>query len=372
MPPLLTLAAPYIAIISPPLAEHDLREFLACMSAAKSTGRYECREVPRGTEEDGLVETWPRQLGPLTPFRHSRYCEISLAVRITDPTPKQIAGCIELGRRLETVDELESHFFGVSFSVTGQAPKKDPFGSSEACILLRGFSKEHEEKSSFEFGTGFNGTLFYEDKRRRADLFTAILERAGLNDRVSVRFEDGLLFFDAVPGQEIELSGADLVRRANADLCRVTRPTYEDALQRFERVLADRDIVRRPESLFFRLEITPHAYAALANELNAFASGWELDFLGGYRPDCDPFTADSATGFDGRFPIFFWARLADQSVFFEASIVPTPEGRRVVIHSNCNDMKLLRKEAAASGLSFEPYDFEAAGAREPQQATKGN
>lgn len=118
MPPLLTLAAPYIAIISPPLAEDDLREFLACMAAAKSTARYECREVPCGTEEDGLVETWPRQLGPLTPFRQRT--EVSLAVRITDPTPKQIAGCIELGRRLETVDGLESHFFGVRFSVTGQ------------------------------------------------------------------------------------------------------------------------------------------------------------------------------------------------------------------------------------------------------------
>lgn len=370
MPPLLTLAVPYIAIISPPLAEDDLGEFLACMAAAKSTGRYECREVPRGTEEAGLVETWPRQLGPLTPFRQQT--DVSLAVRITDPTPKQIAGCIELGRRLESVDGLGFHFYDVCYSVTGQAPKKDPFGSSEAWIGLRGFSRAREHQSSFEFGTGYNGTLFYEDKRRRADLFTAILERAGLNDRVSVRFEDGLVFFDAVPGQDIHLSGADLVRRANAFLCGVKRPTYEDALQRFERVLADRDIVRRPESLSFSLEITSNAYAALADELNAFASGWELDFLGGYRPDCDPFTADSAAGFDGRFPVFFWSRLADQSVFFEASIVPTPEGRRVVIHSNCNDMKLLRKEAAASGLSFEPYDFEAAGAREPQPATKGN
>ncbi len=372
MPPLLTLAAPYIAIISPPLAEHDLREFFTCMSAVKSTRRYECREVPRGNDENDLVWTMPRQLGPLTPFRHSRYCEISLAVRITDPTPKQIAGCIALGRRLETADGLASHFFGVRFTVTGQAPKKDPFGSSEACIGLRGFSRAHEHQSSFEFRTGNNGTLFYEDKRRRADLFMAILERAGLNDRVSVRFEDGLLFFDAVPGQEIELSGADLVRRANADLCRVTRPTYEDALQRFERVLADRDIVRRPESLSFSLRITPEGYAALADELNAFASGWELDFLGGYRPDCDPFTADSATGFDGRFPIFRWMLTADSSTFFEASIVPTPEGRRIVIHSNCNDMKLLRKEAAASGVSFEPYDFDAAGAREPRPVTKGS
>jgi hypothetical protein len=372
MPPLLTLAAPYIAIISPPLAEHDLREFLACMSAAKATRRYECCEVPRGNDENDLVWTMPRQLGPLTPFRHSRYCEISLAVEITDPKPKQIAGCIALGRRLETVDGLRTHFLSVRFTVTGQAPKKDPFGSSEAGIGLRGCSRAHEHQSSFEFWTGYNGTLFYEDKRRRADLFTAILERAVLNDRVSVRLEDGLLFFDAVPGQEIELSGADLVRRANANLCRVRRPTYEDALQRFERVLADRDIVRRPESLSFSLRITPEGYAALANDLNAFASGWELDFLGGYRPDCDPFTADSATGFDGRFPIFRWMLTADSSTFFEASIVPTPEGRRVVIHSNCNDMKLLRKEAAASGLSFEPYDFEAAGAREPQPATKGN
>jgi hypothetical protein len=370
MPPLLTLAAPYIAIVSPPLAEHDLREFLACMAAAKSTGRYECREVPRGTEEDGLVDTWPRRLGPLTPFRQR--ADISLAVEVIDPTPKQIAGCIALGRRLETADGLASHFFGVRYSVTGQAPKKDPFGSSEAGIGLRGCSRAHEHQSSFEFWTGYNGTLFYEDKRRRADLFTAILERAGLNDRVSVRLEDGLLFFDAVPGQEIELSGADLVRRANANLCRVTRPTYEDALQRFERVLADRDIVRRPESLSFSLRITPEGYAAIVDELNGFASGWELHYLGGYRPDCDPFKADSEAGFDGRFPIFFWTRLADQSVFFEASIVPTPEGRRIVIHSNCNDMKLLRKEAAASGLSFEPYNFEAAGASEPPPGAKGN
>jgi len=370
MPPLLTLAVPYIAIASPPLAEHELREFLACMSAAKSTGRYECVVVPRGNEKDGLVDTWPRRLGPLTPFRQR--ADISLAVEVIDPTPKQIAGCIALGRRLETVDGLASHFCCVEFSVTGQAPKKDPFGSSEAWIGLRGFSRAREHQSSFEFGTGHNGTVFYEDKRRRADLFTAVLERANLNDRVKVRFEDGLVFFDAVPGQDIHLSGADLVRRANAFLCGVKRPTYADALQRFELVLADRELVRQPESLSFNLRITPEGYAALANELNAFASGWELDFLGGYRPDCDPFTADSEAGFDGRFPLLFWTHSADESNFFEASIVPTPEGRRIVIHSNCNDMKLLRKEAAVSGLTFEPYDFEAAGAREPLPGAKGN
>jgi hypothetical protein len=372
MPPLLTLAAPYIAIVSPPLSEHDLREFLVCISAAKGTRRYQGVAVPSGNDEDDLVWTMPRQLDPLTPFRQSRDCEINLAVDVADPTPKQIAGCIALGRRLETVDGVRTHFLSLRFNVTGQPPKQESQGSREAWIGLRGFSRAREDTSAFEFGTGYNGTPFYEDKRRRAELFSAILKRADLIDRVSVRFEDGMVFFDAVPGQEIQLSGADLIRRANSFLCRVKRPTYEDALERFELVLADPEIVRRPESLSVGLSISPEGYAALADELNAFASGWELDFLGGYRPDCDPFTADLAEAFDGRFPIFRWMLSADSSTFFEASIVPTPEGRRIVIHSNCNDMKVLCKEAAASGLSFDPYDFEAAAAREPSQVTKEN
>jgi hypothetical protein len=63
---------------------------------------------------------------------------------------------------------------------------------------------------------------------------------------------------------------------------------------------------------------------------------------------------------DGRFPIVIWSPTRGaRGLYYEADVIPTPEGRFLEIHSNCGSMQKLLKEAkAATGVEFTPASSE--------------
>jgi hypothetical protein len=102
--------------------------------------------------------------------------------------------------------------------------------------------------------------------------------------------------------------------------------------------------------------ISPDKYPQVYERLNCLASDWSVAIDGSYADGIDPYTAAASQSPDGRFPILTWAPMVeDEHVFFEADIVPMPEGRVLEIHSNCGDMERLLKEAeSATGAQFMP------------------
>jgi hypothetical protein len=132
-------------------------------------------------------------------------------------------------------------------------------------------------------------------------------------------------------------------------------PSFDDVWQRAERLRADplgKQINRLAVSFF----VAPDVYETMYDELNELANDWGVGLYGSYANGIDPYRADASQSTDGRFPIFVWSpEQGEGDLFYQADIVPTPEGRFLEIHSNCGDMKKLLKEAeAATGVKFTP------------------
>jgi len=133
-------------------------------------------------------------------------------------------------------------------------------------------------------------------------------------------------------------------------------PSFDDVWERAERFRASalgRDINR----LSISFAMAPDIYETMHGHLNELANEWEVDTYGSYADGIDPYTSEASQSPDGRFPVVSWSleREILKGLYYQADIVPTPEGRFLEIHSNCGGMKKLLKEAeAATGVRFTP------------------
>lgn len=132
-------------------------------------------------------------------------------------------------------------------------------------------------------------------------------------------------------------------------------PSFDDVRWRGEHFRAT-PLGKQIDRLWIGSCVTPDVYETMYEQLNALANEWHVDLYGSYADGIDPYTADASQSPDGRFPVFVWSPARDaDGLFYQADIVPTPEGRFLEIHSNCGDMKKLLKEAeAATGVPFVP------------------
>jgi hypothetical protein len=169
--------------------------------------------------------------------------------------------------------------------------------------------------------------------------------------------EESALYVKSTSPWKVELSGADLKGR-NPSLFRLAPfADFSAAWNRIDNALKS-SAVKTIENIALSLTFNPPQFEALLDKLNDLASGWEVHLYGSYADGIDPYTARASQSPDGRFPIFMWqpARTAN-GLYYQADIVPTPEGRYLEIHSNCGDMKQLLKEAeSTTGVKFTPVE----------------
>lgn len=122
--------------------------------------------------------------------------------------------------------------------------------------------------------------------------------------------------------------------------------------ERFRHTALDQPI----DELWVGCTVTPEVYESLHEQLNGLANDWHVNLYGSYADGINPYSAEPSQSPNGRFPVFRWKPGRELGhLFYQADIVPAPEGRFLEIRSNCGDMKKLLKEAeAAVGVPFVP------------------
>lgn len=130
-----------------------------------------------------------------------------------------------------------------------------------------------------------------------------------------------------------------------------------NAITMAKRILQSKSLGISRNCMRMSCTLIPPAYESMLDELNALSNDWHLTLYGSYADGVDPYAAEASQSPDGRFPIVTWNNNDGSEIFFEADIVPTPEGRFLEIHSNCDSMQTLLDEAeAATGVRFTPID----------------
>lgn len=200
------------------------------------------------------------------------------------------------------------------------------------------------------------------DREGRMHFFDVAIDRLRLSENLQLIGNPDKFRIDAIRPLKMGISGADL-KGQNPSLFWVElSESFDEAWSRIQCLLAD-PTIKHIDNISTGLTMTPDDFEVLHHKLNEFARGWQVSFYGSYADGIDPYTADTSLSPDGRFPIFTWMPAREnQGKFFQADIVPTPNGRRLEIHSNCQTMQELLDEAeAATGVRFTPLDDPLAG-----------
>ena len=349
---------PPIAIRNGPCDPERLRELVNAIAKKRERGNskyyFDGRETS-DNDPNAVMGFFPNRLPSLKHFRvcdrNENVWEVSLGLdRKYDPNilKRWTAFCIELPR-----PQIRKHFLNCFVNYTG-APCKDMYGEYD--IGVRWDPPPQANGVKLALGQFGGQELEYElTDDITATFFTKAISDAGLAPWVSLKHEErGYDVYGESPWR-VEAINRNQHRKSPSTLNIGPFESFQAAWESAERALFG-PAVKRIDNLSLHLVMNPIEYETLRERFNNLASGWEVYLYGSYAEGIDPYTADASQSPDGRFPIFMWQPARDANgLYYQADIVPTPEGRYLEIHSNCGDLKRLLKEAeTTTGVRFTP------------------
>jgi hypothetical protein len=332
----------------------DLRAVVDILAKKRGSNRwsqyfFDGRETSAAAP-DAVLKFHPRML---TTISHFRVCERSPQIWKID---------LDLVRRYEPasvnalaqwlgqapLDGVRQLYLNLFLSeVVGDSTEID-MRYGDFSVSVRSRAMNDQQRVTIEIGQ-FGSAASLEQRYR---FFVETISSLDLEEAVRITMDGGEIYVKGLTPWKIDLNGAGS-NGSNPNSFHISPlRNFADAWTHVRR-LTNTVSATRILNIDMAVDVTPPAYEALRNELNALASDWTVTLYGSYAAGIDPYESDASQSPDGRFPVMSWDPEDHDDLFYQADIIPTAAGRYLEIFSNCGDIaKLLKEAKSATGQSF--------------------